>query len=138
MSSLLSRYISQDFVGKGEMIFVDGTKYEGNFNVYVFTNGSVVGSIFLTKFSTDINKRFQNGQKFSLIGELNDGLKISAESCVMYSISEYSLSHHLGTYVARFSVYYTKVYDEDRLKDLDTKSGDLHFEVGILNFLLTI
>jgi hypothetical protein len=133
MSSVLSRYISQDFVGKGEMIFIDGTKYEGNFNVYVFTNGSVVGSIFLTKFSTDINERFHNGQKFSLIGELNDGLKISAESCVMYSISEYSLSHHLGTYVARFSAYYTKVFDEDRLKDLDSKRGELHFEVGILN-----
>ena len=26
------------------------------------------------------------------------------------------------------------VYDEDRLKDLDSKRGDLHFEVGILNF----
>jgi hypothetical protein len=116
MSTVLSRYISHDFVRKGEMLFIDGTKYEGNFNVYVFTSGSVTGSIFLTKFSTDINERFQNGQKFSLIGKLNDGLRISTESCVMYS-----LSHHLGTYVARFSANYTKVFDEDRLKDLDKR-----------------
>jgi hypothetical protein len=133
MSNVL-RYVSQNFAGKGEMIFIDGTKYGGNFEVYLFTNGTLTGSIFLTRFSTDVNERFRNGQKFNLTGKLNDGLSFSAESCIMYSISSHSLTSDMSAYVARFSVQYAKVLDEHRLEDLETKRDDLHFEVGILNF----
>jgi hypothetical protein len=79
LAHVLSRYIFEEFRGKGEMTFGDGTKYEGNFSVYEFVSGNVVGSIFLTKFSTDITERFQNGQVFSLVGQIKNNLKISGE-----------------------------------------------------------
>ncbi|MFZ0511413.1 MAG: hypothetical protein WAM14_07400 [Candidatus Nitrosopolaris sp.] len=131
MPSVLSRYVFEEFRGKGEMTFVDGKKYEGNFSVYELVSGNVIGSIFLTKFSTDIDERFQNGQIFSLVEQINNNLKISADACMMYSLSH---NQDLGTYVARFTLNYTKVFDESKLVELDVRKFDLHFQVGILNF----
>lgn len=131
MPGVLNRYIFAEFRGKGEMTFRDGTKYGGNFSAYEFVSGNVVGSIFLTKFSTDIDERFINGQVFSLVGQINDSLKISAEGCVMYSLSH---NQDLGTYVARFTLNYTKVFDQNKVVELDVSKSDLHFQVGILNF----
>jgi hypothetical protein len=40
----------------------------------------------------------------------------------------------LGTYVARFTLNYTKVFDENKVIELVDTKCDLHFQVGILNF----
>jgi hypothetical protein len=84
-----------------------------------------------SKFSTDITERFQNGQVFSLVGQIKKNLKISGERCAMYSLSH---NQDLGTYVARFTLNYTKVFDENKVIELVDTKCDLHFQVGILNF----
>jgi hypothetical protein len=45
-----------------------------------------------------------------------------------------SYNQDLGTYVARFTLNYTKVFDENKVIELVDTKCDLHFQVGILNF----
>jgi hypothetical protein len=119
------------------MIFSDGEKYRGNFQVYLLTAGNLEGSIVLTEFSTDIDKRFDSIEKFAIIGELTDQTKLVAENCIMYSLSPYSLSQHssnFSIYIARFIPNSIKIFDEEKIKNLDKDEVDMSFHIGILNY----
>lgn len=138
MSSNYKKYVRDDFSGKGTITFQDGINYTANFQLYLYNSGSIVGSIWFTTVDSRLNEEVNRNETFTVGGEVQNGLTISAGGCAFYSFTPIEVNNFpIPLSTARFIVSRLKVYDEAKLKNLEEEEATLCFEFGILNYYST-
>jgi hypothetical protein len=138
MSTNFRKYIHNEFSGKGKITFQDGMSYTANFQIYLCNSGSLVGSVLFTTVDNMLNVELNRNETFIVDGEVENGIKISAEGCVFYSITPKETNNFpISLLTARFVVGHLKVYDDRKSNNLEKQEVTLCFEFGVLNYYST-
>jgi hypothetical protein len=133
VSGTFKKYLHHEFSGKGNIRFQDETSYSINFQIYLYNSGGLGGSMLFTSYDDRLNETITRNETFTLDGETQDGLTLSAEHCGFYSFTPTELIN-IPLLTARFIVSRLKIFDGTKLKNANDEKVTLDFQFGILNY----
>lgn len=140
MTDNFEKYVLYHLYGNGRVILKDGSDNTASFEIYQLNPGNLVGSLFFTKIDSKLDYVIKSAEKFIFDGKTASGLKISAEKCRAYSYTEPIIQDKdlsIALLTARFHIHVLRVYNPDKLENIEKEGTSLCIEIGVLNYYST-